>query len=696
MKRWVWISVAVLIVLGAAFAWFWRLGSIPAEAAAQVTLHVDRTPVTVRRANTDVFVDAEDNMALSAGDVVKTGEGARATIVFFRHAESRLDGNSEVRITDAAQDPNDPTDLSIKLKLEVGRVWSRVLRLFDLDSRFSVETPSVVATVRGTAFDVQLEADGSTAVTVADSAVTIMSASVSAQGQGELPDMEPEDEDATSTTPVITTGATAVVAAGKRAIFNDDGKFVEGQDVTMEERGSRWYSENVTADEVFVREERERRRQELSRLGGARPDQARSGLARLSEQMHLAFADDEEEAELMEQYASRRLARLIELAEAGKTGLASQEFVRLENDLRLRLQGEAGEGERLALKIAIARVILLLEDAPPGSGVYPLKQRLEDLFVELQEGDKAAELFTRLLAVDARLDEAVSLLDDGVLEGARTALDASRGGIQNVSRDAEPVLPELDDARRDALYGKIYAVYAREIGARRRLQAAVRVRNAVAETTTSTDDGTMSPPPSTPSTPTLPVPGTTPGTPLYDRITFAIQPNPILVGGRADLRVTGHRADGSTADVSARSTFRIISGTATLNGPALTGVSIGQVVIEATLNDNGTPHSARAAVDVQAAVTLTGLRVSASRTTLGIAQTATLTATAEYSNGFTKDVTAYVTWQSSNPTLGSIAGNTLMAATTPNRAAGTIEVEGRYTDAGVTEAATIAIVMTGK
>ena len=75
MKRWVWISVAVLLVLGAAFAWFWRLGSVPAEAAAEVTLRVERVPVTVRRANTAEFVDAQNDMALFAGDTVKTGEG---------------------------------------------------------------------------------------------------------------------------------------------------------------------------------------------------------------------------------------------------------------------------------------------------------------------------------------------------------------------------------------------------------------------------------------------------------------------------------------------------------------------------------------------------------------------------------------------------------------------------------------------
>lgn len=700
MKRWVWISVAVLLVLGAAFAWFWRLGSVPVEAATQVTLRVERVPVSVRRAGTDTDQDAVDGMALVAGDRVKTGSGGRATIVFFRQAESRLDANSEVTISDAAQDPNDPTDLSVRLKLEAGRVWSRVLRLFDLDSRFSVETSSVVATVRGTAFDLRKNTDGTTAVTVADAAVTVVPSSVG-RIRTDLPDEIAElrndenGESATSTEPVVTSGATAVIAAGMRGVFSAAGVFLEGQDVTPEERGSRWFSENVTADEVFVRQERERRRQELSRLGGARPDQAGAGLTRLSEQLHLALASGEEKDDLTTIYATRRLARLVELAEAGKTGLASQEFVRLENDLRLRLQGEAGEGERRALKIAIARVILLLEDAPPGSGVYPLKQRLEDLFVELQEGDRAAELFTRLLAVDARLDEAVSLLNDGALEGARTALDASRGGIQNVSRDANPVLPTLSDARRNALVEKVLAAYARETDARRRLQAALAARSAPTDSATSTtEDGATTP---TTTVPPVTLPSATPGTALYDRITFAIQPNPILVGGVADLRVTGVRADGSTADVSGRATFRTISGVATLNGPQLTGASVGPVTLEATLDDNGTLRTARATLDVQAAVTLTGVNVSADRTSLNIGQAATFTATAQYSNGFTKDVTSLVVWQSSDPIMGSIAGNTITALpATRTAGATTLTIQTSYTDGGVTQTGSMSVYLTGK
>src|SRR3989344_5119053 len=146
MKRWAVVVGVLAVLLGLGGWWFWSLAAVPDEAASQVSLKIDRQPVSVRLPNTTLFVDATNGMALTAGATVKTGEGGQATLTFFRQAETRLDQNSEVTIGDATQDANDPTKTTVRLDLEIGRLWSRVLRLFDLDSSYSVKTSSGVAT----------------------------------------------------------------------------------------------------------------------------------------------------------------------------------------------------------------------------------------------------------------------------------------------------------------------------------------------------------------------------------------------------------------------------------------------------------------------------------------------------------------------------------------------------------------------
>jgi hypothetical protein len=173
MKKWLLISIAVFIVLGGGFVWFWSLSSVPTEGPSNVTLRVERSPVTVRAPGGTAFEEAMSGTVLAPGTTVKTGEGGEAVIVFFDQAETRLDANSEVTISIAERDPNDSTKSTISLDLGLGRIWSRVLRLFDLDSTFSVKTSSVVATVRGTAFDIRANADETTEVWVSDSAVTV-------------------------------------------------------------------------------------------------------------------------------------------------------------------------------------------------------------------------------------------------------------------------------------------------------------------------------------------------------------------------------------------------------------------------------------------------------------------------------------------------------------------------------------------
>jgi hypothetical protein len=678
MKKWWWIIVAALVLLGVGFAWFWSLAAVAPEETLNVTLKVERGPVQVRAPGETTFHDAVNGMTLLPGQVVRTGEGGRAVIVFFGQAESRVDANSEVAVAEAVEGDADG-GTRVRLEMGNGRIWSRVLRFFDLDSSFSVQTPSVVATVRGTAFDVRAQADGTSEVWVSESAVTIAPASDAAR----VPDLPEGEFRAVTSSPVLT--------AGESALYGKDGKPQWRKPIQAEDRASAWFTENRMADELFQRDALERRRTELD----GRKNQAVQGLARLSERLHLAVAKGDEEDRDASVYAARRLAAAIALAEAGRTGVAAQVFARFENEAKGKLTGMNADRERRVLRDALERVAPLLEDTAPSSPAYPFKQRIEDMTIEVAPTDDASLMFARLRAADARLDEAARLLDAGTLEEAQTALQAAHGGLENARRDSRTFLLQLGDARKSALSGKLLALIARDAAERARLEAALAPVAVVAATSTTEGTATSTKPgivrpPSTPATPT----STQTGTSAYSGIGVYIQPNPIGPGATAKLSALATKIGGGTEDVSSKSTYRIISGVGTLTGSTFIATVPGNVVFEATFTDQGKQMISRGTLSVTGGLaSLDRLDVSAAPLAPKAGERVTLTATARYTNNLTKDVSGNVIWKNLDVALGTIAGNIFTPSTTVS---GNAQLQATYTEDGVTKISSVYVTVTAQ
>lgn len=114
-------------------------------------------PVTVTHAD-GTEVAAQIDMTLVTGDRVATGfdeqahVGAQAHIVFFDSTRTALDGRTTVSIDELAIDPADPKKQQVHLTLVSGRVWSRILKLLDPESRYEIDYSGTVSGVRGTAF----------------------------------------------------------------------------------------------------------------------------------------------------------------------------------------------------------------------------------------------------------------------------------------------------------------------------------------------------------------------------------------------------------------------------------------------------------------------------------------------------------------------------------------------------------------
>ncbi len=119
-------------------------------------LSITEGDVSVMKAGTDSWVEAQIGMSLEIGDTIKTGDDSGAEITFFDGSTMELEAGTEIEILslDLSCDTGVTT---ITLTQTIGTTISRVTKLLDPASSYEVETPTGVAGVRGSTMIVTVE-----------------------------------------------------------------------------------------------------------------------------------------------------------------------------------------------------------------------------------------------------------------------------------------------------------------------------------------------------------------------------------------------------------------------------------------------------------------------------------------------------------------------------------------------------------
>jgi len=156
------ISIVVIICIVGLF-WFMQTTN-----TVKAQLIIESGDIQVKH-DGGSWVSAQNGMDLYQSDSIKTGVNASASIVFFKSSIIRLDSNTEVSIQEIIQS-DDGTN--VKIKQDAGRTWSTVAKISGIDN-YDVQTPTTIASVRGTAFDVHMKSDGKTEVGVGRGIVNV-------------------------------------------------------------------------------------------------------------------------------------------------------------------------------------------------------------------------------------------------------------------------------------------------------------------------------------------------------------------------------------------------------------------------------------------------------------------------------------------------------------------------------------------
>lgn len=163
-----------LSALAAAMALTWPLAlraAVPPGAAAEI-VSLQGTGDQRAAAAAD-WQPARPAQALATGDFVRTRQAAKMALLFADDTQLRLHQNTVLQVKGVAT----PAQPVTTLLLNAGRAWTQTRRADG--SRLNLETPAATAAIRGTDWDIRVEDDGRTLLTVLSGTVEFSNA----QGQ---------------------------------------------------------------------------------------------------------------------------------------------------------------------------------------------------------------------------------------------------------------------------------------------------------------------------------------------------------------------------------------------------------------------------------------------------------------------------------------------------------------------------------
>jgi FecR protein len=686
------VLLGVAVLLGGFFWWFWSIGSIQAAENPALRLVIQQGSASVQ-SGAEMERSAKSGMEVQTGDVIKTAQGSRVSVVAEGRSDLRLDENTEIKVEEFESSWDQ--GFVFRFKLNTGKTWSRILKLLDLDSAYEGQTDNVVATVRGTAFALENVGSGPR-LFVGHSAVT---------------------------TPLQNGMGEDVFTLDEWSFFDEDGRvMLRGNIASSTWLDREWIDSQKIADKRFVESGRKKLLESLSGDGCVPMDNWLYNFSRSSERLHLKFSGDECK-DLTLRYLGRQLFDIYDLAERGKTGLAFQFLSELEKEINEIDDDDCVSREDFAEPVGT--MLLAISDISPEDDLYKLKLKFEELYIGMFQEYSAEAYWAHALALDTRLDELERFgCRPDFKSPMERALEAVEQGLARQDSDFELLPANVDEEIRILLANKTHVQHVRLERFIERLEqcefedmhpmfedeTATSTTSTEMEAPTSTEDvnedevntpiddkpeppfdstqdGEPEPvvvPEPKPEPEPEPEPVVTQPTSLdLLRIQLFAQPNPVNVGGISSLYVKGYRKDGSELDATSYASFEQIGNLGSIIGAKYQAGKVGSVTIIARVNDNGQEFMSQVSLRIMEPMALSHLEVSGN----GSAQvyqgdTRQLSVIAHYTNGEIKTVTSYASYSISNTQIGTMSGSLFRAGF---NGTGWVSVTAQYTEEGVTK-----------
>ncbi|MFH0776789.1 MAG: FecR domain-containing protein [Patescibacteria group bacterium] len=338
-------------------------------------------------------IAALDGDVLHVGDNIETAADASAEIVFFDNSVSRLSGSTKITLTEIAGEDSDATASRVRLRLDLGEVWSKVTKLVNSESTFEVATADVAAAVRGSAFDIAVNSDGNTTVMAVEHSLLLKKVQ-RASAEKDESTVIIEGQKAGSFPRVRRANATLESAEAQRSV-----RFKVEQ-IADNEKKADWFQGNEQADaiqEIKVQRKIERAQEKLV---GALPGEFGYKLKNLRDQLLLSTAFGvEQKAVVASKIAERKVLEAQVLLRQGAEDVATTQLAAAK-DLILQVAEARDQTTDAAKKTEIAQnIVRVINNAKQTTNStvatdrdYAAKEFLYEVEVESAPADQKDEI----------------------------------------------------------------------------------------------------------------------------------------------------------------------------------------------------------------------------------------------------------------------------------------------------------------
>ena len=372
----------------------------------------------IKKNNSQEWIELKKEQELFSGDEIKTGQDGEVAINFYDNSISQIGPNSQVTFDELFIDDDNYAKTKVSLKVTIGRVWSRIIKLSDKEAVFEVGSDKTVATVRGTAFDFEVTELGVANINAVEDIVEVSTIEVKEEIDKITGEKIKKREIIAKID--LLEGLSTVIDQTRK---NEELKKIKTEIISEVEKQSEWFKNNIKNEEKFIEEIERKQAEMIEEIAGTLPDSKLYNLKKATENIRLAMTVDQEKKEELEiRFAARRLAEAQELIEMGKDELAQESINEFQNKAE-RLFKEQEELERSEMEIKkieemrnkINNQINLQENLVnkinPGEEMYDFKRDFEEIKIDIaNEEDKDFLMFKQ---AQERLKEADLIKKEG-------------------------------------------------------------------------------------------------------------------------------------------------------------------------------------------------------------------------------------------------------------------------------------------
>jgi hypothetical protein len=128
--------------------------------------------VEVKKPGEGQWSPARPNMILTENDLLRVRSQSRAELILDNQSVLRLSENTLLTLQKMEEEKGAKKE-NIQMEMSMGRLWLKVSKLFNPASRHDVKTPTVIAGVQGTTYQLWITGNQSTTIQVFEGAVNV-------------------------------------------------------------------------------------------------------------------------------------------------------------------------------------------------------------------------------------------------------------------------------------------------------------------------------------------------------------------------------------------------------------------------------------------------------------------------------------------------------------------------------------------